>query len=69
MIECFFFVEPDVDNKEDGTIRAVCVECRMGEPQKFPGAWFHNGHVGPWTISCYNCSKVIHQHEEGKSET
>ncbi len=63
--ECFFFVEPDTSGKDDeGVVHAVCVECRMKDPKKFPGAWFYTGQFGPWTVTCYNCNGVIHQHEE-----
>ena len=63
MIECFFFVDRENENDGDGTIRALCVSCRMKLPKEFP-AWFYSGQVGPWSVTCYNCGNVIHLHEE-----
>ena len=62
MIECFFFVEREDD--EDGIVRALCLECKMNRLPKDFKAWFYSGQVGPWTVKCYNCGDVIHQHDE-----
>lgn len=66
MSQCFFFVEhlPDDPNPFNGTIRALCVE--HGREQK--GAWFYDGQIGPWTVKCYHCGEIIHQHDEDKDE-
>lgn len=62
MIECFFFVESEKD--DEGTIRALCLNCKMNHmPSNFP-AWFYSGEVGPWTIKCHNCNTIIHFYEE-----
>jgi hypothetical protein len=63
MIECFFFIERIDENEDDGTVRAICVDCRRNLPKDFP-SWFYNGDVGPWTLTCRNCNKVIHLHKE-----
>jgi len=62
-IECFFYIEPDLDNKDDGIIRALCIECKKKQPKDFP-CWFYSGQVGPWNVKCHKCGKVIHLHED-----
>lgn len=69
MIECFFFVEPGHDETDEGTVRALCIDCKMHHmPADFP-AWFYSGQVGPWTIKCHNCDTVISLYKEEEEET
>ncbi len=62
-MECFFCVQKE-NEKDPGTIRAICVECKMNRLPKNFQAWFYSGQVGPWTVKCYNCNSVLHLHEE-----
>lgn len=62
MPQCFFFVDPDPADAEDGTVRALCVDCRTA---KYRGrGWFHDGQIGPWTVKCHECGCCIQFHEE-----
>lgn len=57
MVQCFFFIERDEnDDADEGYVRALCADCRKkGE------GWFYDGQVGPWTIKCHRCKKVIYE--------
>lgn len=62
MIECFFFIEKDNENDEEGIVRSLCIDCKMKNPS-FP-AWFYSGEVGPWTLVCRKCNTIISLHDE-----
>jgi len=64
MLDCFFYVEPAESGKEDeATIRSLCIECRQKHfPKEFP-TWFYSGQVGPWTVKCRKCDKIIYLHK------
>jgi RNase P subunit RPR2 len=66
MPQCFFFVEQDSPDSEDGTIRSLCVEC--GVKLRIPGSWFYDGQFGPWTVTCNKCTKTIHYYEENDEQ-
>jgi hypothetical protein len=65
LVECFFYIEPDQNGvDEDGTVRALCVDCKMNRlPSDFP-TWFYSGKIGPWMVRCHSCDKVIHPYED-----
>lgn len=65
-MQCLFFIEPDPTDPDDGTIRALCMEC--AKIQRPNNCWFYDGQVGPWDVVCFKCSQVIHKHEEGSDE-
>jgi hypothetical protein len=61
MPQCFFFIEQDERNEEEGTVRALCLECHQNH---FPKqGWFYDGQIGPWTVKCYHCGKIIHEQQ------
>lgn len=62
MLQCFFYIEPNQNDPEDGIIRALCLECR--KIQRPNNCWFHDGQVGPWDVICHRCTKTIYEHKE-----
>jgi hypothetical protein len=64
MSQCFFFVEADLQDTDDGTIRALCMDC--GQKKRLPSSWFYDGQFGPWTVKCHVCNQDIHIHEDSE---
>jgi hypothetical protein len=61
MPQCFFYIEENEQDPEEGTVRALCVACRQSW---FPvQGWFYEGQFGPWMVKCHHCSETIHDPE------